>query len=58
MAFRVSFYDDDICIAQNLGPGQAWRGPCDKVVHILLGEEAVEDHNEGAHADHLYAEPS
>ncbi len=37
-------------------PGKAWRGPRDEMVYVLIGEQAVQHHDEGVQAHHLQTE--
>ncbi len=37
-------------------PGEAWRGPRDQMVYVLIGEQAVQHHDEGVQARHLQTE--
>jgi len=37
-------------------PGEAWRGPRDQMVYVLIREQAVQHHDEGVQARHLQTE--
>ncbi len=37
-------------------PGEAWRGPRDQMVNVLIGEQTVQHHDEGVQARHLQTE--